>query len=124
MKSNIRAVLTDSVLPYAMKMSFGIMSMDERTLKEQDMELMKNEINGLNEVYREIANEIGIENARIIHKMFHGTQISFPGRLYSKEYTHRAIIREYNGKNILELAKKYDYSERSIWRIIKTSNTK
>ena len=65
--------------------------MDERTLKEQDTELMKNEINGLNEVYREIANEIGIENARIIHKMFHGTQISFPGRLYSKEYTHRAI---------------------------------
>ena len=51
--------------------------MDERTLKEQDTELMKN-----------------------------------------------AIIREYNGKNILELAKKYDYSERSIWRIIKTSNTK
>ena len=66
--------------------------MDERKLKEQDTELMKNEINGLNEVYREIANEIGIENARIIHKMFHGTQISFPGRLYSKEYTHRAII--------------------------------
>ena len=56
--------------------------MDERTLKEQDTELMKNEINGLNEVYREIANEIGIENARIIHKMFHGTQVSFPGRLY------------------------------------------
>lgn len=27
------------------------MSMDERTLKEQDTELMKNEINGLNEVY-------------------------------------------------------------------------
>ena len=98
--------------------------MDERKLKEQDTELMKNEINGLNEVYREIANEIGIENARIIHKMFHETQISFPGRLYSKEYTHRTIIREYNGKNILELAKKYDYSERSIWRIIKTSNTK
>lgn len=98
--------------------------MDERTLKEQDTELMKNEINGLNEVYREIANEIGIENARIIHKMFHGTQVSFPGRLYSKEYTHRAIIREYNGKNILKLAKKYDYSERSIWRIIRTSKTK
>ncbi|MFR2155233.1 MAG: hypothetical protein ACLS48_11795 [[Eubacterium] siraeum] len=30
------------------------MSMDERTLKEQDTD-MKNEINGLNEVYREIA---------------------------------------------------------------------
>ncbi|MFR2155232.1 MAG: Mor transcription activator family protein [[Eubacterium] siraeum] len=34
------------------------------------------------------------------------------------------MIREYNGKNILKLAKKYDYSERSIWRIIRTSKTK
>lgn len=100
------------------------MSLDERTLKERDAELMKNEINGLNEVYREIANEIGIDNARIIHKLFHGTQISFPNRLYSKEYIHRAIVKEYNGKNAVMLAKKYDYSERSIWRIIKTSKMK
>lgn len=100
------------------------MSIDERTLKERDAELMKNEINGLNEVYREIANEIGIENAMVIHKLFHGTQISFPSRLYSKEYTHRAIVNEYNGKNVVKLAKKYDYSQRSIWRIIKTSKMK
>ena len=52
--------------------------MDERKLKEQDTELMKNEINGLNEVYREIANEIGIENARIIHKMFHELRFRSP----------------------------------------------
>ncbi len=73
----------------------------------------------LNEVYRDIANEIGIENAIAIFKMFHGTQISFPNRLFSKEYTHSAIVQEYNGCNIPQLAQKYNYSERTIWRILK-----
>ena len=34
---------------------------------------------------------------------------------------HKAIIKEYNGKNALQLAQKYNYSERSIWRIIKSA---
>ncbi len=73
----------------------------------------------LNEVYRDIANEIGIENTMAIFQLFHGTQVSFPNRLFSKEYTHQAIILEYNGSNIAQLAQKYNYSERTIWRILK-----
>ena len=38
----------------------------------------------------------------------------------SKEHIHKAIIKEYNGKNALQLAQKYNYSERSIWRILKS----
>lgn len=82
---------------------------------------LENELNGFNEVYREIAERIGIEHTIAIYKMFHGTQISFPNRLFSTEYTHKAIIKEYNGKNVLQLAKKYNYSERSIWRILKSA---
>ena len=83
---------------------------------------LENEVNGLNDIYREIAEKIGIEHTITIYKMFHGTQISFPSRLFSTKYTHKAIINEYNGKNVLQLAKKYDYSERSIWRILKSAN--
>jgi len=72
------------------------------------------------DVYRDIADEIGIENALAIYKMFHGTQVSFPNRLFSKDYTHKAIISEYDGDNVPQLAQKYNYSERSIWRILKT----
>lgn len=96
------------------------MSVDKSLLRKWDVALLGNELKGLNEVYREIADEIGIENAVAIYRLFHGTQISFPARLFSKEYTHEAIIKEYNGKNALQLAQKYNYSERSIWRIIKT----
>lgn len=83
------------------------------------METLKKDLRGLNDVYRDIADEIGIENAIVIYKLFRGTQVSFPGRLFSKEYIHHAILEEYDGKNIPQLAQKYNYSERSIRRILK-----
>lgn len=87
----------------------------------EEMALTGNELAGLNDLYREIADEIGLENALAIFRLFHGTQVSFPSRLFSKEYTRGAILREYNGRNVAQLAQKYNYSERSIWRIIKNN---
>lgn len=85
-----------------------------------EVQLLKNDLNGLNDVYKDIADEIGLENTLIIFRLFHGTQISFPNRLFSKEYIHKAIINEYDGNNVPQLAQKYNYSERSIWRILKS----
>lgn len=95
------------------------MSIKEISTEKWDVNLLGDDFSGLNEVYREIADEIGIEKTFVIFNLFHGTQVSFPNRLFSKEYTHKAIIKEYNGKNVPQLAQKYNYSERSIWRIIK-----
>lgn len=83
------------------------------------MEHLKKEVEGLNEVYKEIADEIGVENALVIYRMFRGSQVSFPSRLFSKEHIHKSIIEEYDGTNVSQLAQKYNYSERSIWRILK-----
>ena len=87
---------------------------------KQEVALLNNDLVGLNDVYKDIADEIGLENTLAIFKMFHGTQISFPNRLFSKEYIHNAIVKEYDGTNISQLAQKYNYSERSIWRILKS----
>ncbi len=84
-----------------------------------DVTQLSNDLGELNEVYRDIANEIGIENTMAIFQLFRGTQVSFPSRFFSKEYTYKAILQEYNGKNIPQLAQKYNYSERTIWRILK-----
>lgn len=86
----------------------------------QEMDALKNDLSGLNDVYKDIASEIGLENTLIIFRLFHGTQISFPNRLLSKEFIHRAVRNEYNGSNISQLAQKYNYSERSIRRILKS----
>lgn len=90
-----------------------------RLTEASEVEMLKDNPDGLNDVYRDIADEIGVENALAIYKLFHGTQISFPNRLFSKEYIHNAIINEYNGSNVPQLAQKYNYSERSVWRILK-----
>lgn len=95
------------------------MSIKEFSTGKWEVNLLGDDFSGFNEVYREIADEIGIEKTIIIFNLFRGTQVSFPNRLFSKEYTHKAILKEYNGKNVPQLAQKYNYSERSIWRIIK-----
>lgn len=94
------------------------MKLNVKFVEEWEMDFLAKDFNGLNDVYREIADEIGIENAMVIYKLFHGTQISFPSKLFSKEFIHKAIINEYDGKNLVQLAQKYNYSERSIRRII------
>ena len=98
------------------------MSLNNHHYYSRELELLKNDLDELNGVYKDIADEIGLENTLTIYKLFHGTQVSFPNRLFSKEYTYQAIIREYNGKNVPQLARKYNYSERSIWRILKQKN--
>ena len=100
------------------------MSINVDLSEEWDVNLLGTDLSELNEIYREIADEIGIENTIRIFNLFHGTQISFPNRLFSKEHIHKAIIKEYNGKNALQLAQKYNYSERSIWRILKSVKEK
>lgn len=100
------------------------MSVKERFCKEWDVEILKNDLRGLNDVYKDIADEIGIENAIEIYKLFRGTQVSFPNRLFTREYIHNAIISEYDGDNVPQLAQKYNYSERSIRRILKIKKAK
>ena len=70
------------------------MSLNNGCIEGQEVELLKNDLVGLNDVYKDIADEIGLENTLAIYKLFHGTQISFPNRLFSKEYIHKEIIKK------------------------------
>ena len=72
-----------------------------------------------NSVYKELVEVVGIDAALKIYMRFKGQQITFPVRLYNPDVIKQSVINEYNGENIHELAKKYDYSERSIRRMMK-----
>ena len=75
----------------------------------------------LNSVYKEISEKLGMDTAMEIYKMFKGQQICFPVRFFNPSRIQQIIVQEYNGSNIRELAKRYDYSEKSVRRIIKES---
>lgn len=70
-------------------------------------------------VYEEIALIIGEEQTLKLYENFRGQQITFPQRLYTIEYVVEYVNENYNGKNIRELARKFDYSERRIREFLK-----
>lgn len=80
---------------------------------------LKNNVEYINSVYAKISELVGIENAKILFEEYRGQQITFPVEFYKKEYIYSQIVSEYDGKNIKQLAKKYNYSEHTIRRIVK-----
>ncbi len=75
----------------------------------------------LNSVYQEICDALGIDAANTIYNMFKGQQISFPLRFYNPQSVRARIAEEYNGSNIRALAIKYNYSERTVRRIVQSA---
>ena len=86
-----------------------------------EVEDMKKEIELYNDIYKEISEIVGLEATLKIYLRFKGQQISFPVRLYNPHLIQQNVIKEYDGTNIAELARKYDYSEKTIRRMIKDS---
>ncbi len=80
---------------------------------------MNKDLNVYNSVYKELVEVVGIDATLKIYMRFKGQQITFPVRLYNPDIIKENVINEFNGSNINELAKKYDYSERSIRRMLK-----
>ncbi len=85
------------------------------------VDLAKLDAELLNNVYREISEATGTDVAIEMYRLFKGQQITFPVRFLNPDCVKQRIIEEYDGSNIALLAKEYDYSEKPIRRIIKSS---
>lgn len=59
------------------------------------------------------------EDILILHQVYKGLQVTFPKRLYSREYVREKVKKEYDGTNLKELSRRYGYSERWIRQMIK-----
>lgn len=75
----------------------------------------------LNAVYKEISEKLGVDTAMSIYQMFKGQQINFPIRFFNPIKIQQIIVSEYDGTNVRTLAIKYNYSEKTIRRIIKAN---
>lgn len=85
------------------------------------IEMAKSDKELLNSVYREICESMGTDVAMEMYRMFKGQQVTFPVRFFNPNCIRQKIVEEYDGTNIGLLATKYDYSEKTIRRIIKKS---
>lgn len=84
-------------------------------------ESMNKEAELYNNVYKEISEIVGLDATLKIYLRFKGQQVSFPVRLYNPQLIQQNVIKEFDGTNVRELAKKYDYSEKTIRRMIRDS---
>lgn len=86
-----------------------------------EVDKMKKETELYNSIYKEISELVGLDATLKIYLRFKGQQVSFPVRLYNPQMIQQSVIKEYDGTNITELARKYDYSEKTIRRMIRDS---
>lgn len=87
----------------------------------KEVDAMEKERELYNSVYREISEIVGLEATLKLYLRFKGQQINFPVRLYNPHLIQKNVIKEFDGSNIPELARKYDYSEKTIRRMIRDS---
>ena len=71
--------------------------------------------------YRDICELLGQKAALALHKHYAGQLVSFPKKLLADSYVHEEIYREYDGKNALELAKKYGFTVSWVRKVVKKS---
>ena len=102
---------------------FGIRLEKSNLVKfsKEVMRVAENDSELLNTVYREIGEKLGMDVAMEIYQLFKGQQINFPVRFFNPTRIQQIIVKEYDGTNIRTLAIKYNYSEKTIRRIIKDS---
>lgn len=86
-----------------------------------EVDIMKKETELYNNIYKEISEMVGLDATLKIYLRFKGQQVTFPVRLYNPQLIQQNVIIEYDGTNIAELAKKYNYSEKTIRRMIRDS---
>ena len=90
-------------------------------LSKEVMQMAEKDSELLNAVYKEVSEKLGMDTAMEIYQMFKGQQINFPVRFFNPTRIQQIIVKEYDGTNIRTLAIKYNYSEKTIRRIIKDS---
>jgi len=88
---------------------------------QKEVDVLKKESELYNTVYREMSEIVGLDATLKIYLRFKGQQITFPVRLYNPQMIQQNVIKEFDGTNIRALAKKYDYSEKTIRRMIRDS---
>ncbi len=85
---------------------------------------MKDDIEGLNGIYKTIAQLTSVDDCLVIYKNFKGLSVTFPTKLVDPNYVRKHLRKELKKEQVLtkaeiqHLAVSFDYSERQIRRFL------
>jgi Mor family transcriptional regulator len=86
-----------------------------------DIECGMIDLEGLNGIYKELCEYVGVENMIKIYAQYRGQQITFPVRMFSSKYVKEQVCKRFDGTNLKQLAHDYGYSEKRIRQMLKQS---
>ena len=81
---------------------------------------MEQKINeeGVADIYGQLRELIGEEHMLMVFQTFRGQQVTFPKRLYKTEYVVKEVRKRYDGTNLKELAREFDYTDRHLRKLM------
>lgn len=79
---------------------------------------------GLNGVYKELAEIVGVEATYAIYLSLRGQQLTLPMRFYSTQYVLEQIRKNPDSNNIRKIAMEFDYTEKYIRQLLKQEEEK
>lgn len=69
-------------------------------------------------IYKDMVEILGEEITLKIYENYRGQQVTFPMRLYSKDYILEYLTKNYNGKKLKELSRKLGYTSNWLKQVI------
>lgn len=78
--------------------------------------------NNYNGIYCDMYEILGEETTKKIYEYYKGQQVTFPMRLYSKDYILKYLSDKYDGTNLKQLSRNLGYTERWVKRLIDKNN--
>ncbi|MBS0948473.1 Mor transcription activator family protein [Levilactobacillus brevis] len=79
----------------------------------------KVEIEALHQFYKTLSELVGTEAMLRIYQQYRGTQLNIPIHLYDRKVAARRVIKEFDGNNQMELSRKYGYSQKWVYKVLK-----
>lgn len=84
----------------------------------------KEKIPMYNGIYEDMVDYLGLDITIKVFERYKGQQVTFPVKLHSMDYIISQVSDSSNGKEIKDIARKYDYSEQWIRRMIRKNKVK
>lgn len=73
---------------------------------------MKVNSNDYGGIYSDMVEVLGEDITLKVYNHYRGQQITFPMRIYSRDYVVKYLLKNYDGTNLKQLARELGYSER------------
>lgn len=85
---------------------------------------MSKKVENYKGIYKDMVEALGYDITLKVYEKYKGQQVTFPMRLYSREYLIDYLNKNYNGKNLKELSRELGYTYNWLQKVVNENEIK